>query len=143
MTHLSFEQAVRNAVASEMAAARFYRALAALDVEPRVREFLEEMAAQEDAHARAIEDAGRRLTGGELPELPDMDVSRVEAAPEWLIADEIELPQAVQIARDNEYKASLFYEALADYCAKPEAEFFHKLSETEMEHAKRLEQFAL
>lgn len=143
MKELSFQQAIRNAVASEQSAARFYRALMALDVEQRVSEFLEEMAKQEDAHARAIEEAGRRLAGGELPEQPDMNVSSVEAAPEWLVADDITLPQAVAIARDNEHKASLYYDTLADYCAEPEAQFFRKLAETEMDHARRLESFEL
>lgn len=143
MSKLSFQQAIRNAVASEKAAARFYRALAVLDVEPRVRNFLEEMAKQEDAHARSIEETGKLLVGGELPERADMDVSRVEAAPEWLVADDISLPQAVEMARDNEHKASLYYDTLADYCAKPEADFFRKLADTEMEHARRLEHLPL
>jgi rubrerythrin len=143
MTELSFQQAIRNAVAAENAAARYYRALAALDVEERVREFLYDMAKQEDAHARSIEETGRRLTGGELPEQPDMDVSTVEAAPEWLIADDISLAQAVEIARDNEHKASLYYDTLADFCQEQAADFFHKLAETEMDHARKLEQFQL
>ena len=78
-----------------------------------------------------------------MPEQADMDVSRVEAAPEWLVADDISLPQAVGMARENEYKASLYYDALADYCAKPEADFFRRLADNEMEHARRLERFPL
>jgi rubrerythrin len=70
-----------------------------------------------------------------------MDVSSVESAPEWLIADDISLQQAVEMARDNEHKASLYYDTLADYCAQQEAEFFRRRAETEMEHARKLEQF--
>lgn len=140
---LSVQQAVRNAVSAEFAAAKFYRALAALELEPDVREFFIKMAAQEVEHAASIEENGKRLTNGELPEHADMDVRTVETAPEWLTADSISAEQAVAIARDNEYKAALFYDALADFCPEPEAGFFRQLAQQELEHAKRLEKLSL
>lgn len=136
---LSIPQAIRNAVASEEAAAKFYRALAALDVDTGVRAFLEEMAAQEDRHAAAIEEAGKRLVGGELPTYADMKVESVEAAPDWKIADTITWEQAVQLARENEYNACLYYDSVADACPEPEASFFRQLAHTEEEHAHKLE----
>lgn len=132
-------QAVRNAIDAERAAARFYRALAALDLEPEVRGFFLEMAAQEDQHAKAIETNGKRLIDGELPARADMDVRSVETAPEWMAVETISKQNAVGIAHENELKASLFYDSLADFCSEPEAEFFRQLAQTELEHAKRLE----
>jgi rubrerythrin len=142
-TTLTVKQAVRNAVDSEYAAARFYRALVALDLEPKVREFFDDMAQQEEVHARSIEEAGKRLVGEELPEHADMNVSEVEAAPEWLVVESIDAHQALAMARENEYRASLFYDALADYCPEPEARFFRDLAQCEIEHARRLEQMEL
>jgi rubrerythrin len=140
---LSVKQAIRNAVSAEVAAANFYRALAALDLTAEVRAFFLEMAEQELDHAASIEANGKRLTGGELPERADMDVRGVETAPEWLTADAISPAQAVALARENEYKAALFYEAVADFCPEPEAEFFRQLAQQELDHAKRLEQLVL
>lgn len=145
---LSIPQAIRNAVASEEAAAKFYRALAALDVDSGVKAFLEEMALQEDHHAKSIEEAGKRLVQGELPMYADMEIEasgasavsgRVEAAPDWKIADTLSLDQAMQLARENEYNASLYYDTVADACPEPEASFFRKLALTEEEHAHKLE----
>jgi len=136
---LSIPQAIRNAVASEQAAAKFYRALAALDVDPGVRVFLEEMALQEDHHAHSIEEAGKRLVGGELPMYADMQVERVEAAPEWKVVETLSFDQALQLARENEYNASLYYDTVADACPEPEASFFRLLAHTEEEHAHKLE----
>lgn len=140
---LTVGQAVRNAVEAERAAAKFYRALAALDLSPEVESFFLAMAKQEDQHAESIEVNGKRLVDGELPERADMAVRNVEAAPEWLVADSISKDSAISIARDNEYKAALFYDALADFCPEPEAEFFRQLAKTELEHAKRLENVTL
>jgi rubrerythrin len=140
---LSVQQAIRNAVAAEFAAAKFYRALAALDLDGEVRQFFLSMADQEVEHAASIEANGKRLIGGELPEHADMDVRGVETAPEWLTVDAISPEQAVAIARDNEYKAALFYDAVADFCPEPEAEFFRQLAQQELEHARRLEKLVL
>lgn len=140
---LTVQQAIRNAVESERAAARFYRALTALELEPEVQRFFEEMAEQEDQHAMSIEANGKRLVGGDLPERADMKVESVESAPEWLVVETITPAEALQIARDNEYKASLYYDTLADFCPEPEAEFFRQLAKTEIEHAKRLEKVQL
>jgi rubrerythrin len=140
---LTVGQAVRNAVAAEHAAAQFYRALAALELSADVREFFLDMAVQEDQHAQSIESNGKRLVGGELPERADMAVRNVEAAPEWLVVDDISKESAIAIAKDNEYKAALFYDALADFCPEPEADFFRQLAKTELEHAKRLEGMTL
>lgn len=140
---LTVGQAVRNAVASERAAAQFYRALAALDLSPEVQGFFLDMAQQEDQHAQSIEVNGKRLVGGELPERADMAVPSVESAPEWLVVDSISKDSAVSLARENEYKAALFYDALADFCPEPEADFFRQLTKTELEHAKRLESVTL
>lgn len=140
---LSLSQAIRNAVESELAAMRFYRALAALDLEPKVQEFFQEMAEQELHHADWIRDHGRRLVEGELADKPEGNVRVVETSPEWMVADTITPAQALQLALDNEYKASLYYDAIADSCPEPEAEFFRQLSKTEEEHAKKLRQMKL
>lgn len=140
---LTVGQAVRNAVAAERAAAQYYRALAALELAANVRDFFLDMAKQEDQHAVSIETNGKRLVGGDLPERADMEVRSVETAPEWLVVESITPVEAIQIAKENEYKASLFYDSLADFCPEPEAEFFRQLAKTEIEHAKRLESVEL
>lgn len=140
---ITVAQAVRNAVEAERAAAQFYRALAALDLVDEVRGFFLEMAKQEDQHAESIETGGKRLVGGALPERADMVVRAVESAPEWLVVDSITKQNAISIAHENELKASLFYDALADFCPEPEADFFRQLAKTELEHAKKLEKLEL
>lgn len=140
---LDVKQAIRNAVSAELAAAAFYRALTALDVSAEVKAFFSSMAEQEVEHASSIEHNGKRLVEGELPEHADTGVRGVECAPEWLIADAISPTQALGIARDNEYKAALYYDAIADFCPEPEAEFFRQLAQQELEHARRLEALKL
>ncbi len=140
---VTLQQAVRNAVESERASAKFYRALAALDLPAEVRVFFEEMAVQEDHHAAAIQKEGQRLVGDDLPKDADANVGAVETAPDWLVVETISAAQALQIALENEQKASLYYDAIADHCPEPEARFFRMLSETEEEHARKLDRLTL
>jgi len=131
-------QAVRNAIEVEKAAAEFYSRLAAATHDRQARGFLEEIARQEQEHARCIEDFGRRLDLGELPTRPDLNIEIVETSPEWQYHDNISMTEALQVALDNENNAAMYYEALASSGEGEIREFFESLTRTEEEHARRL-----
>jgi rubrerythrin len=114
MATIAFAQAVRNSVAAEQAAARFYTLLAESTDDASARTFLEEMAAQEVRHAEAIEELGRKMDAGDLPPRADENVELIETAPQWAFVDNIPLAQALQLAVDLEIQAALYYDALAD-----------------------------
>jgi len=135
---LTFEQAVRNAIEVEKAAASFYRNLKGRAADQKTRDFFEEMARSEDAHARGIEAMGKRLTSGELPLRPDERIDTVETSPEWRLIENITLKQALELAIEAENNASLYYDAMADFAQGEVSRFFKRLSENELEHARSL-----
>jgi rubrerythrin len=139
MSQITFAQAVRNAVAAEQAASRFYQLLAESTDDEQARAFFERMSTDEVNHAEQIEAMGKKLTDGELPSRPDDDCRVVETAPEWAFADDVSYEQALQIALEAENHAALYYSAVADaFGPGPLSEFFEDLSGTEEEHAKQI-----
>ena len=140
MTKLSLEQAIRNAIEVEEAAARFYKLLADSTADVKAKKFLEKMIAEEQGHARAIEDMGKELTNGKIPGRPDDNCEIVETAPEWAYMDDISYGQALEIALDAENHAALYYSAVADGFTGPVSEFFRSLSSTEEQHIKNLQE---
>ena len=133
-------QAIRNAVEAELAAGRFYTLLAEASGDEHAAAFLREMAEQERAHARAIEEQGAALAGVELAAKADVDVELIETLPTWKYVDGITLEQAFEVAISAEHSASLFYDALADHLDGDAPEFFRKLAKDEEQHAASLEQ---
>jgi rubrerythrin len=140
MPTITPNQAIRNAVAAELASARFYALLADSTEDPTTRAFLEEMADLERKHARDIETMGAKLVDGPLAERADSDVSMVETLPDWKYVDDITLPQALEVALQAEQQAALYYDALADFLEGPVMEFFQQLSKQEEEHAVALQE---
>jgi len=139
MPTITANQAIRNAVAAELASARFYTLLADSTEDRETRAFLEEMADLERKHARDIEEMGTKIVEGPLAEQADTDVSMVETLPDWRYVDDITLPQALDVALAAEQQAALYYDALADFLEGPAMEFFQQLAKQEEEHAAALE----
>jgi rubrerythrin len=132
-------QALRNAIEIERAAARFYQKLLDRAADAETRAFLKEMATQEEAHAQSLESIAEKLEAGDVPGSPDDRIEGVEAAPGWAGAEEdLELQQALSIAIEAENSAALYYDAMADHATGKLNEFFRTLSETELDHARRL-----
>jgi rubrerythrin len=137
---LTLEQAVRNAVEVERSAGRFYRTLADGTSDAAAKKFLQQLAGQEDVHAESIEKIGKQLVQGELPQRADDGVELIESAPDWRFLDNLSFGDALQVAREAESHAALYYDALADAVDGPVSEFFAKLARTEEQHVRDVEQ---
>jgi len=146
MATVTLGQAVRDAITSERAAARFYDRLAreaARDQE--TRDFFVALAGIEGEHAAALEGFGERLeTDEELPQRAGDRVALVEVAPEWLLAGSrgrrIALGHAVELAIEQEACANRYYDALAAGGQGPVREFFRALARAEVGHGQELEE---
>ena len=136
MSTATMGQVVRTAIEVEVAAARFYRTLADGTQDPAARTFLEEIAQEEDRHAASIERTWTELAGGRLPLGTDDTIEMVETAPEWRSAEGIGYVQALQIAREAEMHAWLYYDALADVSTGVIGDFFKTLARSEEQHVK-------
>ena len=135
MAQLSVGQAVRNAIAAELAAATFYKRLGEQTEDAAAKRFLANMALAEEAHARDIEKMASRLTA-ELPVNADRLACVMETAPGWEWAEDVSLQEALQIALEAEHSAALFYGAVADALQGDGKQFFEGLAATEAEHAR-------
>lgn len=134
----TLEQAFRNAIEIEWAAARFYGQLLEKAADEATRSFLSEMVEQEKAHAGALEQMAARIA--ELPAYPDDRVFNVEAAPSWASSEGVELNMrdALDIALEAENNAALYYDAMADFSTGEVAKFFTEMARKEEEHAARV-----
>jgi len=131
-------QAIRNAIEAEHAAARFYSLLADSTANRMSRAFLEDMAAYERVHARHIEELGAMLVDGPLAQSADSDIGLMETLADWRFVDDIDMREAIEVALAGEEQAALFYDALAEYFDEPVKAFFLELSTTEETHAASL-----
>lgn len=133
-------QAIRNAIEIERAAGRFYLQLLGMTKDPATRGFLQEMAAQEEDHAKRLEALAAKIEAGELPASPDDQVHGVETAPGWTCSDEVmlDLRNALTIAIEAENSAALYYDAMADSAEGEVKKFFLDLVDTENGHARML-----
>jgi rubrerythrin len=138
MATMTFAQAIRDAVKAERAAERFYIDLASRTEDPRAREFLNEIAKQEDEHARSIEKLGADEITGDLSAGADWNVETIETAPEWASQPNLTLEQALAIALENEQHAELYYGALADSAQGRTADFLREIARAEGLHYQRL-----
>jgi rubrerythrin len=132
---ISLAEAIRNAIAAEQAAERFYQRLAALCADVKGREILTGIAAQEHAHAATLERLAAELVAGQLPEGPDALVQVIETAPLGDEAGSLDLAEALSIALDAENSAVLYYDALATTASGDAATFFARMGEEEAGHA--------
>jgi rubrerythrin len=136
MTSLS--QALRNAIEVERGAARFYERLAQQAKEPEAKQFLEQMTREEIGHAAALEHKSREL-GVELPAQADWRYDSVETVPDWTLADDITLEQALAVALEAEQHAELFYDAIAETAGSgPAADFLRGVARAEAQHVQAL-----
>jgi rubrerythrin len=140
MGQLTIEQAIRNSVEAERAAARFYELLADSTDDPEAKLFLSKMREDELAHARAIEELGSRVTNKDLPVRADADCASVETAPAWKYVDGIDYLSALRVALEAEHSAALYYSAIAEAFVGDEKMFFEDLSVTEENHATRIKE---
>lgn len=138
MTRIKASQAIRNAIESEIASARFYDLLAERTPFPAARAFLREMVATELSHAADIEGIGRLLLGDSVPPQPDRDVSMVETLPAWGGAEAVTLSEGIAIAITAEQGAAICYSALAAQLPSPAKNVFLRLARTEEQHATSL-----
>jgi rubrerythrin len=138
MSQIRASQAIRNAIESERASARFYEMLAERTPFPAARAFLREMVATELLHATEIERIGKLMWGEELPDRHDRDVSMVETLPSWGGAEAVTLTEAIAVAIASEQGAALYYTALAEQIPAPAKALFQRLARTEEEHAESL-----
>lgn len=140
MERITPNQAIRNAIEAEHAAARFYSLLAESTTHRRSRAFLEDMAAYERRHARHVAQLGAVLVDGPLAEQADSDIGLMETLADWRFVDDIDLSDALAVALAAEEQAALFYDALAEYFDEPVKSFFLGLAATEESHATALRQ---
>lgn len=140
MTPLTPTQALRNAIAAEAAAARFYEALAARSENPQVRGFFEKMVRVEQEHGEEIERLGKRLLSAPLPAFADGDVANVEALPTWRDVEGLGFDEALHIAILCEHQAAWHYADVAERFEGELRDFFHSVALSEKEHATMLEE---
>jgi rubrerythrin len=138
MTSIKASQAIRNAIESECASARFYDLLAERTPFPEARSFLRDMVAAELRHGAEIEGLGNLFEDERLPVYPDRDVSMVETAPGWGGAASLTFADAITIAVAAEQNAAIYYSALANQLPAPARDVFLRIARVEEQHAATL-----
>ena len=132
---ITLAQAIKNAIAAEQSAERFYLRLAAGCAEDKGRAIFEGIAAQERAHAATLEALAAKLVAGQLPERADALVAGIETAPAGTDAEALDLIDALEIAVDAENSAILYYDALAATSTGEASTFFEQMGKEEEGHA--------
>jgi rubrerythrin len=132
---LPLAQAIRNAIAAEHAAEKFYLGLAESCADVKGRAMLREIAAQERGHAAGLAAMAQRLVDGQLPERADALVHGIETAPGAVGAEGLGLTEALELAIDAENSAILYYDALATTSTGATAAFFARVGKEEEGHA--------
>ncbi len=130
---MRMDQAIRDAIESERAAARFYQRLHDRTMDPRAQKFLAGMVAEEERHATFLEEIAARRDLA-LPDGTSPLVEVIETAPAWSDVEDIDLQEALEIAREAETQACMYYDALADHVTGDLAAFFRDMSRTEEQH---------
>jgi rubrerythrin len=132
---ITLAQAIKNAIAAEHAAEKFYLRLAAGCADEPGRKLLADIAAQERGHAATLEALAAKLVDGNLPERADTLVHGIETAPAGGDAEGLGLTQALEIAVEAENSAILYYDALASTSTGEAAAFFERMGKEEEGHA--------
>jgi rubrerythrin len=128
-------QAIKNAIAAEHAAEKFYLGMVAGCADDKGRAILTDIAAQERQHAAALEEVAGRLVAGQLPERADALVRGIESSPAGASPEGLSLVEALEIAVDAENSAILYYDALASTASGEAASFFEHMGKEEEAHA--------
>jgi rubrerythrin len=132
---ITLAQAIKNAIAAEHAAEKFYLGLAESCADDKGRALLRDIAAQERGHAAVLEDLARRLVDGQLPERADALVRGIESAPGAVGAEGLAWAEALELAIDAENSAILYYDALATTSTGDASAFFAQMGKEEEGHA--------
>ena len=132
---ITLAQAIKNAIAAEHAAEKFYLRLAAGCADEKARKILTDIAAQERAHSVTLESLGAKLVTGQLPERADALVHVIETAPAGADSENLGVVEALEIAIDAENSAILYYDALATTSTGEASAFFERMGKEEEGHA--------
>lgn len=139
MVPISIEQAIRNAIHVEEAAAQFYADLSGQAADDDTRTFFDALRFEELRHAAAIEELGVGLADGTIPPeaTPSWDI--IETSPVWRHVEGITYAQALEVALESERGAAMYYEALAATAtSEPVRSFFESLAATEHVHVRKI-----
>ncbi|MBN2574531.1 MAG: ferritin family protein [Deltaproteobacteria bacterium] len=132
---ITLAQAIKNAIAAEQAAEKFYLRLAEGCAAEKGRKIFKDIAAQERNHAATLEALAAKLVAGQLPERADDLVDGIETAPAGAASENLKLIEALEIAIDAENSAILYYDALASTSTGEASAFFERMGEEEEGHA--------
>jgi rubrerythrin len=132
---ITLGQAIKNAIAAEESAEKFYLDLAAGCAEEKGRVIFERIAAEEREHAVTLQSLAAKLVAGQLPERADALVHGIETAPAGSNRSDLKLVEALEIAIDAENSAILYYDALASTSSGEASTFFSQMREEEEGHA--------
>jgi rubrerythrin len=132
---ISLAQAIKNAIAAEEAAEKFYLRLAAECAQERDRDILKGIAAQERNHAVTLQTLAAKLVAGKLPERADDLIRGIETVPTSGEPENLRLAEALELAIDAENSAILYYDALASTSTGEASAFFNQMSQEEESHA--------
>jgi rubrerythrin len=135
---ITLAQAIRNAIAAEQAAEKFYLTMAQSAGDEGVRSTLVGIAAQEREHATRLEDMAIALVQGDLPERADGLVNAIENSAAGAETDGMDLQQALEFAIEAENSAILYYDALAGSCTGDASAFFEMVGKQEQAHAEAI-----
>jgi rubrerythrin len=132
---ITLAQAIKNAIAAEQAAEKFYLRLASGCAEEKGRRTLTEIAAQERTHADILETLAGKLVAGQLPERADAWFQGIESAPAGDNSTNLGLSEALEIAMEAENSSILYYDALATTSTGEASAFFAQMGKEEEGHA--------
>ena len=135
---ITLAQAIRNAIAAEQAAEKFYLDMAKSAADQDVRRTLVGIAAQEREHATRLESVATALVQGNLPERADSPVNCIENSPAGAGAGGMDMQEALQFAIEAENSAILYYDALAGSCTGDASMFFEMVGKHEEAHAETI-----
>ena len=135
---ITLAQAIRNAIAAEQAAEKFYLSMAESAGAGDVRRTLVGIAAQEREHATRLEEMAASLIQGVLPERADMLMHAIESSPAGADAGKMDMQQALEFAIEAENSAILYYDALAGSCTGDASAFFEAVGKQEQAHAEAI-----
>ena len=135
---ITLAQAIRNAIAAEQAAEKFYLTMAQSAGDEGVRSTLVGIAAQEREHATRLEDMAIALVQGDLPERADGLVNAIENSAAGAETDGMDLQQALEFSIEAENSAILYYDALAGSCTGDASAFFEMVGKQVQAHAEAI-----
>lgn len=139
MPEMTLEQAVKDAIETERAAARFYSIMQGFTDNEVIRGFLVKMQEQEEIHAAEIEKLASVMGAGAGPGKADVGLFETLRAPAWAITENMTLGEAVEVALAAERRAADYYSVLSGVVGGGIGEFFATMAQVEAKHVAALE----